>query len=619
MLANHLRTVPTRYGDMTYLADDQYIGRGLELYGEYSELEVQLWRQLIKPGNTVLDAGANIGTLTLALADIVGSDGRVIAVEAQPETADLLKRNTEGRENIEVWECALGRASGTIKVPSLAALGHKNYGGVSLGGGELEVQIRPLDAFVARDRIDFIKADVEGMEIAVLHGARGTIKRYRPLLYLEYHPDKSDEELLRCVRSLGYRAFNHVPMLFNPDNFNKHQDNVFGNVASFNMLCVPVEKLEQYRDVTDQLTALIPSRPSCGKSEWVGIARLGGIGDNLIAASVLKPLKALGFKIDVITSMPQGVVFENNPYIDKLSVQRDLPKVHDEWQNWFYQRAVEYDKFVNLSHTCEVSLALLQNQTQWQWPPEARRKICGQSYLEFVHDIVGVPYDFGRLFWPTDEEVDHAQVTRRKYAGSNKVVGWVLTGTRPDKIYTRSAHAIARLIKELGVHVAMLGAPAPASDFTFAQQIEEEVKRTNSTTEGLLCALSPDPDKPTWPPRRVLTFAQNCDLVIGPDTGPMWGVAMEPMPKITLLSHASANNITKHWVNTVSMTADPQRVPCAPCHQLHNQPSTCIEEQRRCGMDIKPDAEKLGAACINDVSVETIVSTARQLLGSAHV
>jgi ADP-heptose:LPS heptosyltransferase len=175
------------------------------------------------------------------------------------------------------------------------------------------------------------------------------------------------------------------------------------------------------------------------------------------------------------------------------------------------------------------------------------------------------------------------------------------------------------LIKELGVHVAMLGAPAPSSDFTFAQQIEEEVKHTNSTTEGLLCALSPDPQKPTWPPRRILTFAQNCDLVISPDTGPAWAVAMEQVPKIVLHSHASVQNITTHWINTTSLHADPIRVPCWSCHQLHNQPSTCIEEQRRCGMDIKPDAEKLGAACINDITVEMIVATARQLLGSVHV
>jgi len=613
-----IESVSCRYGEMAFYRDDEFVGKSLKSYGEYSELEVALWRELIKPGMAVIDAGANIGTLTVALADIVGPSGHVVAIEAQPENCYLLSRNTERLDNVEVWNCAIGRDHGTtIKVPSLSALGFKNYGGVSLGSGGLEVNVCALDA-TSVDHVDFIKIDIEGMETLALLGAQETIKRCRPLLYVENHPDQRGEDLLRCVRMLGYRAFNHMPMLFNPGNFNKNSENVFENIASFNMLCVPVEKLEQYKHVTDQLFAIIPARPSCGKSEWVGIARLGGIGDNLITASVLKPLKAMGYKIDVITQMPQAVVFENNPYIDKLSIQHDLPKIHDEWQQWFYQRANEYDRFVNLSHTCEVSLALLQNQTQWQWPPAARRKLCGQSYLEFVHDVVGVPYDFGRLFWPTDEELDYARVTRRKYAGDKPLIGWVLTGTRPDKIYVRSAHAIARLIKELGVYVAMLGAPAPASDFTFAQQIQEEVKRTNSTTDGLLLGLSPDPENPSWPIRRVLTFAQTCDLVIGPDTGPMWGVAMESTPKIMLLSHASAENITKHWVNTVTLEADHQRVPCHPCHLLHAQPGTCIEEQRRCGMKILPDAEKLGAACINDVSVEAIMLTARKLLGECH-
>ena len=305
MLASNVHTVETRYGKMSLYADDQFIGKSLELYGEYSEIEAALWRKLIRPGDVAIDVGANIGTLTLALAEIVGESGRVTAIEPQPENAELLARNVADKDRIEVLSCALGAAVGQTRVPSLAMLGHKNYGGVAIGTGEHEVQVRPLDAIVT-GRVQFIKIDVEGQELNVLAGARETIKRERPLLYIEDHPGGDHDDLLRAVRLLGYRAFRHQPPLFNPANLRGYGVDVFERIVSFNMLCIPTEKVDEYRHVTDELQALVPARPSCGKSGWVGIARLGGIGDNLIAASVLRPLKKMGYKVDVVSPDAPG-------------------------------------------------------------------------------------------------------------------------------------------------------------------------------------------------------------------------------------------------------------------------------------------------------------------------
>jgi len=94
-----------------------------------------------------------------------------------------------------------------------------------------------------------------------------------------------------------------------------------------------------------------------------------------------------------------------------------------------------------------------------------------------------------------------------------------------------------------------------------------------------------------------------CDLVITPDTGTWWAVAMEPLPKILMVSHASAENIGKHAVNTMVLHADPGRVKCFPCHRLHSDFTTCT-----------PNFENNGAACISDISVNTIVETARRML-----
>ena len=77
-------------------------------------------------------------------------------------------------------------------------------------------------------------------------------------------------------------------------------------------------------------------------NRWAGVARFGGVGDNLMSASPLKALKRMGYMTEVITSEPNHVLYQHNPYIDKLSVknvERDLPQ-NDlyAWQKWFDSR-----------------------------------------------------------------------------------------------------------------------------------------------------------------------------------------------------------------------------------------------------------------------------------------
>lgn len=339
---------------------------------------------------------------------------------------------------------------------------------------------------------------------------------------------------------------------------------------------------------------------------WACVCRFGGCGDNMVASSVL-PLLAEKYNVEVITKRPHGEIFENNPYISKLSYKRDedMPSNGKAWQEWFAKRAPEYEGgLFNLSHSMEYHVAFGPDTTAFYWPAAYRRKIAGRNYLEVVHDICGVAHKFEPGFFPTEKERLKASATDviiRATSRSGKVIGWGIAGSRIDKLHPQSRSIVARLIRDEGHAVVMFG--HGGKDFEVAKDIQKFVQLENGSDRGLHLALSPD-DNPSWPLRRTLTQARKCDALISPDTGVAWSVSMEMMPKIILLSHASPMNITRHWFNTATLAASQERVPCWPCHRLHNDYATCT-----------PNKDETGAACISDITIETILSALRASLG----
>ena len=245
-----------RHGRIRYLRGDSFVGRSLELYGEFSEAEAALLARLLSPGDVVVEAGANVGALTIPMAKAVGPTGRIIAYEPQRLVAEILRDNLAVNElaNVEVRHAALGAEAGTIAVPPVNYHGGGNFGGVALGGpaGE-DVPLETVDG-LALDRVDLIKVDVEGMEPEVLAGAAAAIRRHRPLLYLENDRSDRSRRLIEAVQGFGYRAYWHLPSLFNPDNHDARADNVFGKTVSVNLVGVPAERsvpTDDLRLVTD--------------------------------------------------------------------------------------------------------------------------------------------------------------------------------------------------------------------------------------------------------------------------------------------------------------------------------------------------------------------------------
>src|SRR5262249_8838432 len=182
-----------RHGTMMYLRQDTYVGRSFEEYGEYSEGEVDLFRRCLRPGDVALDIGANFGSHTIPMAQLVGPTGIVYAFEPQRILFQILCGNVALNEipNVRALPFALGPAPRATKIPPLDDRGGNNFGGSALGGGQGEdIGVIALDQLGLKV-IRLIKIDVEGMELEVLRGAAATLARCRPILYVEN--DRADK------------------------------------------------------------------------------------------------------------------------------------------------------------------------------------------------------------------------------------------------------------------------------------------------------------------------------------------------------------------------------------------------------------------------------------------
>jgi FkbM family methyltransferase len=153
---------------------------------------IELIEPLCRPGDCVLDIGANVGDWTLPMALRVGPLGKVIAFEPVPYLAETIVKTARVNRHswVEVQQLALSSTDGTTEF----SVERANSGGSRLGRMEGDFSLIPvktarLDSILASrpdiERVDFVKIDVEGFEEAVLQGARASLARFRPGLLVE--------------------------------------------------------------------------------------------------------------------------------------------------------------------------------------------------------------------------------------------------------------------------------------------------------------------------------------------------------------------------------------------------------------------------------------------------
>ena len=247
--------VKAKDGYLLYNKNDVYIGRSIEKYGEFSGLETDTFQHLCHPANVVVEVGSNIGAHTLMLAKRVGESGRVYAIEAQRVLHQTLCANIalNSITNTECIHAAAGSSNGQLQIPDIDYSKEGNFGGIAVDRFQSGIPV-PLikldDRLEYIQRLDFFKLDVEGMEKEVLLGAKKLVSRFRPTIYLENDRIEKSQALISLLQGMGYMLYWHLPKLYNPGNFAQDKENIFGQIASINMLCFHQDNKVQVNGLT---------------------------------------------------------------------------------------------------------------------------------------------------------------------------------------------------------------------------------------------------------------------------------------------------------------------------------------------------------------------------------
>jgi len=203
---------------------DTGVSRAIDETGSWGIGDVALFKRLIKPGQTVVDAGAHIGHHSVVFSKAVGPRGRVLSFEPQSYLFNLLCANLalNACRNCVPLRMALGEASGTLRMASLDYEIANNFGSLCISAvhpewatGE-EVEVTTLDAVLSTRKLqpDFIKIDVQTFELFVLRGAQQTLRAFWPIVWVEISPYWMSEvnsydyrEIYGFLRRTGYNLF----------------------------------------------------------------------------------------------------------------------------------------------------------------------------------------------------------------------------------------------------------------------------------------------------------------------------------------------------------------------------------------------------------------------------
>lgn len=205
------------------LDPNDLVSQNILVDGTWESQSAAIIAEHVPDGGVFVDVGAHIGYYTLKGAMKAGPNGKVVSVEPNPLTLKVLRRNLQSNsfQNIILKEVAVSDRETTLDLYSVREVntGMSSISKANAGKSESKLDVfkvpaRPLDAILSEvgvTRVDVVKLDIEGAEALALRGAVGTLKRFRPVLLLEWDDPQlrqlgsSTNELAKYLNELGYR------------------------------------------------------------------------------------------------------------------------------------------------------------------------------------------------------------------------------------------------------------------------------------------------------------------------------------------------------------------------------------------------------------------------------
>ena len=222
--ARRMPPLPVRkhIGDVIFEFDlEHYRGTAPMYFGSYALVLIQAMKRLLKPGDTFIDVGANIGYLSAIGAALVGPRGQVHCFEPVPDYFQRLRRLAEQNRAYSIIPnpYGLGEAAAPQKIYVTREPGQSTF--VRSYKMEwdivstLDVSVARLDSYLEThqlSKIALIKIDAEGFELPILRGLQGYFERssHRPPIICEIAPraysllGRSIRELERFMSDYGY-------------------------------------------------------------------------------------------------------------------------------------------------------------------------------------------------------------------------------------------------------------------------------------------------------------------------------------------------------------------------------------------------------------------------------
>ncbi len=201
---------------------DTVISQGILYNGVWEPEKSALFAQLLRPGDRVVDLGANMGYYSVLFGYAVGEHGRVLAIEPDPDNAKLARENIRLNgltQTVTLIQAAAGAIAGSLVLYARSGLtnrgDHRTWDDGNNHARRLRVKMVTVDDCV-RDwtSVQTIKMDIQGFEHFAFHGSKQTLSRNPDLaLVTEFWPSSmrkaggDPHQLLRELRSLGFDAW----------------------------------------------------------------------------------------------------------------------------------------------------------------------------------------------------------------------------------------------------------------------------------------------------------------------------------------------------------------------------------------------------------------------------